>query len=82
MIFKSFMQNVYAFLIMGFLFALSLALNGIFTTFRDEYLKKKIHLQIIADVIYFFILLTIFLVIFYLYKGSFDIQNYVLKTCQ
>ena len=79
MFFKSFLQNVYALLIMGFLFALSLALNGIFTTFRDEYLKKKIHLQIIADVVYFFILLFLLIVVVYLYKGSFDIQNIVLK---
>jgi FtsH-binding integral membrane protein len=79
MFFKNFLQNIYALLIMGLLFTISLALNTIFSDFRDRWIKQNIKNQIYVDIIYFVILIVLLIIFVFLYKGSFNIQKVVLK---
>lgn len=64
-------KNLLLLIILGTVFAISLAINSIFTTIRDQYLH--FHQQLLAGFVYLIILLVLLGVFVYLYgrlRGS------------
>jgi len=76
---SSFISNIYAIFIVGIIFSISLAINSLFVDIRENYLKNTLKSQIICDLIYFGILFILLLILIFLYKGSFNISEFVLK---
>lgn len=77
---NSFISNIYAILIVGIIFSISLAINSLFVDIRENYLKNTLKSQIICDLIYFGILFILLLILIFLYKGTFNISKFVLKS--
>lgn len=77
---SSFISNIYAIFIVGIIFSISLAINSIFVDIRENYLKNGIHTQIICDLVYFGILFILLLILIFLYKGSLNVSEFVLKS--
>jgi FtsH-binding integral membrane protein len=76
---SGFLQNMYALLIMGLLVAISLAMNTIFNDLKQEFLSNHFTSQVVADLIYFTILVFFFIIFVYLYRGSLKIDDVVLS---
>lgn len=74
----SFLQNLYALLITGLLYAIALSMNNLFIDIKNKYFSNRTE-QIVTDFIYFLFLLGLLLLFVFLYRGSFDLQKFLIK---
>lgn len=74
-----FLSNIYAVLIVGLIFSISLAINSIFIDIRTSYINSAGPYRFIIDIIYFFVLFLLLLLCIYFYSGSFNISQIILN---
>jgi len=75
-----FLSNIYAILIVGLIFTISLAINTISLDVKNTYIKEGSQYHIVFDILYFFVLFIILLVLLYLYKGSLNVSQFILNN--